>query len=82
MANAFKGKRKIAAYGIMSNTGQTNLDWQEQQNYSGGMDGLSSGISDDGGMYISFEGGGGEDNYWGGQNGIAHQLERGNALQQ
>lgn len=68
MLNSFRGKRKIAGYGIMSNTGQTNLDWQDAQNYGGGMDGFSSGIDDDGGMYISYSGG--EDSYWGGRNGI------------
>jgi hypothetical protein len=71
MANAFKGKRKLAAYGIMSNTGQTNLDWQDAQNYGGGlegMEGMESGMTEDGGMYISF--GGGEDSYYGGRNGI------------
>ncbi len=36
MLNAFKAKRKLAAYGIMSNTGQTNLDWQDANNYGGG----------------------------------------------
>src|ERR1051326_1243192 len=40
MINAFKGKRKMAAYGIMSNTGQTNLDWQDAQNYGGGSDNM------------------------------------------
>lgn len=70
MANAFKSKRKIAGYGIMSNTGQTNLDWQDAQNYGGGLgDGMESGMTEDGGMYISFSGGGEED-YWGGRNGI------------
>ena len=69
MLNAFKGKRKIAAYGIMSNTGQTNLDWQDASNYGGGMEGLETGITDDGGMYMSFSGDG-DDNYWGGRKGI------------
>ena len=69
MLNAFKGKRKIAMYGIMSNTGQTNLDWQDANNYAGGIDGLESGISDDGGMYMSWNGEG-DDNYSGGSNGI------------
>jgi outer membrane beta-barrel protein len=68
MANSFQGKRKIAGYGVMSNTGQVNLDWQDAQNYGGGMDGISSGITDDGGMYISFNGG--DDDYRGGRNGI------------
>ncbi len=55
MLNAFKGKRKIAAYGIMSNTGKTNLDWEDANNYGGGIEGLETGISDDGGMYMSYE---------------------------
>ena len=33
MLNAFKGKRKFAAFGIMSNTGKTGLDWRESSNY-------------------------------------------------
>lgn len=69
MLNSFKNKRKLAGYGIMSNTGQTNLDWQDAQNYGGGMDGMESGMSDDGGMWISYSGDG-DDNYWGGRNGI------------
>ena len=69
MLNAFKGKRKIATYGIMSNTGQTNLDWNDAQNYGGGIDGMEMGMSDDGGMYMSFSGNG-DDNYRGGRNGI------------
>ncbi|MCX6314443.1 MAG: outer membrane beta-barrel protein [Sphingobacteriales bacterium] len=40
MGNDFKGKRKLAAYGIMSNTGQTNLDWQDAQNFGGGNDNM------------------------------------------
>ncbi|MFI5129404.1 MAG: TonB-dependent receptor [Chitinophagales bacterium] len=77
MINAFKGKRKMAAYGIMSNTGQTNLDWKDAQNYGGGeMDGMSTGVSDDGGMYVSWNGGG-EDSYWGGRNGIPQNWNAG-----
>ncbi|HMF73044.1 MAG TPA: carboxypeptidase-like regulatory domain-containing protein, partial [Flavitalea sp.] len=33
MINAFKGKRKIAAFGTMANTGKTGLNWQDQNNY-------------------------------------------------
>ena len=76
MANFFKNKRKIAGYGIMSNTGQTNLDWQDAQNYGGASDNMMSGVSDDGGMYISF-GGGGDDNYNGGRNGIPQNWNAG-----
>ena len=76
MMNFFKNKRKLAGYGIMSNTGQTNLDWQDAQNYGGGPDNMNTGVSDDGGMYISF-GGSGEESYWGGRNGIPKNLNGG-----
>ena len=36
MLNAFKGKRKIAAYGITSNTGFMNLDWEDNDKFGGG----------------------------------------------
>ena len=68
MANLFKNKQKLAGYGIMSNTGQTNLDWQDAQNYGGGPDNMTTGVTDDGGMFINFSGG--EENYRGGRNGI------------
>ncbi len=67
MLNAFKGKRKIAAFGVMSNTGKTGLSWEENMNYGGAGGNMEMGASDDGGMYISyngwdeFEGG----QYWG-----------------
>ncbi len=68
MLNAFKGKRKLAGYGIMSNTGQTNLDWQDAQNYGGGMENMETGVTDDGGMYMYMNNDG--EDYWGGRNGI------------
>jgi len=74
MANFFKNKRKVAAYGIMSNTGQTNLDWQDAQNYGGTSDNMT--MSDDGGIYFS-GGGGGDDNYNGGRNGIPQNWNAG-----
>jgi hypothetical protein len=66
MANAFKGKRKLAAYGIMSNTGQTNLDWKDSQNYGG--DNNSIVEMDGGGIMITNEGDG--DSYYNGRGGI------------
>jgi hypothetical protein len=33
MANYFKNKEKLAAYGIISNTGKTGLNWSERDNY-------------------------------------------------
>lgn len=75
MFNSFKDKRKLAAYGIMSNTGQTNLDWDDAQNY-GGNDNMSSGMTEDGGMWISMQGDG-DDNFWGGRNGIPRNINGG-----
>ncbi len=68
MLNAFKDKRKLAAYGIMSNTGQTNLDWEDAQNYSGGSNNIET--TDDGGIMIFNNGDGDDEGYWGGRNGI------------
>src|SRR4030095_10257750 len=76
MVNLFRNKRKVAGYGIMSNTGQTNLDWQDAQNYGGAADNMTSGVSDDGGMYIMF-GGGGDDNYYGVRSGIPQNWNAG-----
>ena len=46
MINSFKKKRKIAAYGIMSNTGKLNLDWNDQDKY--GQSNINININDDG----------------------------------
>ncbi len=75
MANAFKGKRKLAAYGIMSNTGKTNLDWDDQNNYGGGM-GDNMVVQDNGDVY--FTGGNNDgDNYYGGRGGIPQNWNAG-----
>src|SRR6187200_642871 len=75
MANFFKNKRKTAGYGIMSNTGQTNLDWEDAQNYGGASDNMM--MMMDGGIYFSGGGGGGDDNYNGGRNGIPQNWNAG-----
>src|SRR5688572_23173899 len=36
MINAFQGKRKIAAFGTMSNTGKAGLNWQDNDRFGGG----------------------------------------------
>jgi hypothetical protein len=33
MLNSFRKKQKLAAYGIISNTGKTGLNWQDRDNY-------------------------------------------------
>ena len=55
MLNAFSGMRKLAGYGIMSNTGQTNLDWKDDQNYWGASANMQA--MDDGGFMIFNDGG-------------------------
>lgn len=39
MINNFKAKTKLSAYGIISNTGKTGLDWSEQDKYGSGSGG-------------------------------------------
>ena len=36
MFNAFKGSRKVAAFGIMANTGRQDLNWRENDQFGGG----------------------------------------------
>lgn len=45
--NKFSGKEKIALYGIVSNTGTTGLDWQEQQDYGSNLAGVLDGLDSD-----------------------------------
>ena len=52
MFNAFKGSRKIAAFGIMSNTGRQDLNWREHDQFGGGNDFQ---YDDDGGFWIGRE---------------------------
>jgi hypothetical protein len=66
MVNAFKGKRKLSAFGIMSNTGKTGLDWQEGMNY--GTNSLEMGDDGAGGTYMYIDNGDDEfggGTYWG-----------------
>ncbi|MES2004114.1 MAG: outer membrane beta-barrel protein [Bacteroidota bacterium] len=58
LANAFKGKRKIAGYLTTDNTKYESLNWDESRNYAGDAN-MTTEISDDGGIMIF--GGGGDD---------------------
>lgn len=60
MLNAFKGKRKFAAFITNDNTKFESLNWNERNNYSGGSDNMT--VMDDGGIAI-FDGGGDEFSY-------------------
>lgn len=53
MLNSFKGKRKIAAYGIMSNTGTLNLNWDDTQKFG---DGGNMEVLEGGGIMFTNEG--------------------------
>jgi hypothetical protein len=57
MANAFKGSKKIAAFGIMSNTGRQDLNWNESTQFGEGTNLQYD--EESGGMSMSW--GGGED---------------------
>lgn len=52
MINSFKGKRKIAAYGTMANTGQTGLGWEDSRSYGGKEDNFE--YDEGGGYFYSF----------------------------
>ncbi len=49
MFNAFKGKRKISAFGIVANTGKIGLGWQDKDKFGGGND--NGGLDEDG-MFV------------------------------
>jgi len=58
MINYFKGKKKISAYGIMSNTGQTRLNWDDARKYAGTEDNFE--YDENSGFFYSF---GSSDNF-------------------
>jgi hypothetical protein len=53
MANAFKGKKKMAAYFTQDNTKFEALNWDETRNYSDGGN-TNMEVGDDGGVSINF----------------------------
>ena len=63
MLNSFKGKRKIAVFGTMANTGKAGLGWQDEDKF-GGSTGME--YNEEDGYFYSF---GSEDefNTWGGR---------------
>lgn len=58
MINAFKDKRKISAYAIMSNTNNVGLGWDDASKYGGGRGFFSSGEDEDASPDMSSFGGG------------------------
>lgn len=65
MANYFKNKEKLAAYGIISNTGKTGLDWNERDNY--GQSILGTADVDETTGFISVQGNSDDLDTWSGQ---------------
>ncbi len=65
MLNAFKGKRKLSVFGIMSNTDKIGLGWQDAEKYGG--ENNSYEFTDDGSM-ISYRNSDDDDGFesWGG----------------
>jgi hypothetical protein len=61
MANAFKGKRKIAGYITHDNTKFETLNWDENRNYAGDPNTTTT-VNDDGGVNINWNG---DDFSWG-----------------
>jgi hypothetical protein len=65
MINLFKKKKKLSAYGIMSNTGKTGLNWNERNSY--GESFASNADVDDATGNIMFNGSNDELDSWDGQ---------------
>lgn len=65
MANYFKNKEKLAAYGIVSNTGKTGLNWQERDNY--GQSILGTADVDESTGFISIQGNNDDLDTWSGR---------------
>ncbi len=56
MFNRFKGKQKFAVYGILSNTGTSGLNWQDQNSYGDNPFANADVSEDGGGIYITSSG--------------------------
>ncbi len=59
MFNAFKGKRKFSAFGIMANTGKMGLGWEDRDKF--GSESGNSFMDEDGGFVTYYSGGDDDD---------------------
>jgi hypothetical protein len=66
MINAFKGKRKLSAFGIVANTGKIGLGWEDRDKFGGGGGGITE-VTDEGNVITYFTGGDDDEGGWGGQ---------------
>ncbi|HUZ60567.1 MAG TPA: outer membrane beta-barrel family protein [Hanamia sp.] len=76
MFGSFKGKRKLSAFFLNGNTGQDQLNWQDEQKY-GGNDNLSFDVDDDGGISVSYIGNDDQEPYVDPQNGYMTNVNAG-----
>jgi hypothetical protein len=67
MVNYFRGKKKLAAYGIYSNAGKVGLDWGDRDKFTGGSDFGDANV-EVGAGFIMISGGGSDNDFsdWGG----------------
>ncbi|MEO6549442.1 MAG: outer membrane beta-barrel family protein [Ferruginibacter sp.] len=70
MVNAFKGKRKLAAYFLNGNTGQNGLSWQDNEKFGGDNDNYSVTADDDGNVNFNWQGGSDDEPWVDTQNGL------------
>ena len=70
LLNAFKGKRKFAAYFLNGNTGQDGLGWQDNEKYGGSDDNFSLSADDDGNISGNWQGNTDDEPYVDTQNGL------------
>lgn len=79
MINAFKGKRKLAAYTMAGNIGKTEMNWRDEENFGG--EGGSYSVSMDevsGGINYTWDGGADEGlDYVDGENGFSRNFNAG-----
>ncbi|MEO6316169.1 MAG: outer membrane beta-barrel protein [Chitinophagaceae bacterium] len=65
MINLFKKKKKLSAYGILSNTGKTGLNWNDRDKYG---ESFSSGVDyDEANGYFTYSGSNDELDSWDGR---------------
>jgi hypothetical protein len=74
--NAFKGKRKIAGYLLQGNTGQSGLNWQDEQKF-GSNDDVTMSMGEDGDGFMMVSRGNDEDPYIDTRNGFFENLNTG-----
>ncbi|MGN6266657.1 MAG: TonB-dependent receptor domain-containing protein [Ginsengibacter sp.] len=76
MFGSFKGKRKLSAFVLNGNTGQSGLSWEDRQKY-GGDDNFSLDVNDNGDLSFSYTGNNDDEPYVDPQNGYMTNVNAG-----